>query len=377
MRWAGGAVGVVLGDGPQDVAAGEGRGLLGQACGAGQVRVELGHVAAVERRGPVAAERVQHRGRVPAGVDGPGRPLGLEGVGVDVVALLGPAGVERRQLGAAGAGLAPVGHGFDDLLAALGVGLDPLPGDARDLGPAVVDLGPLDAEALGELVAQDRLVEEAGGAGVLVDERAVQRPEAAVDALGHVGHQQVGVEVGIAGPAGAVAERGHGQAVPADALGAGVAAPGHGRVLLEVGDGLGRGRLVGGDDLGLDRGAAEGVEQRDRLRRRDGDVEAGHGGLAAARSHREQALAGGRVVAAEDELERLGVDLAGQGQVLGQAAVPSTGRFAGAEVVVLDAVGDGLQVVVVLARGELADAEHGAFSARSGSTPAGRCRRGG
>ena len=225
---------------------------------------------------------------------------------------------------------------------------------------------------------EDRLVEEAGGAGVLVNEGAVERPEAVVDALGHVGNQQVRVEVGIAGPTGPVAEHRDGEAFATDALGSGVATPGHGRILLEVGDGLGRGRLVGGYHLGLDRGAAKGVEQGDRLRRRHGDVEAGHGGLAAARSHREQALAGGGVVAAEDELERLGIDLAGQGQVLGQAALPSTGRFAGAEVVVLDPVGDGLEVVVVLARGELADAEHGTLLAAErglGTTVGGGGRR--
>ena len=54
----GGTVGVVLGDRPQDIAPGEGRRLLGEACGPGQVLVELVHVTAAKDRGPVTAERV-------------------------------------------------------------------------------------------------------------------------------------------------------------------------------------------------------------------------------------------------------------------------------------------------------------------------------
>ena len=54
------------------------------------------------------------------------------------------------------------------------------------------------------------------------------------------------------------------------------------------------------------------------------------------------------------------VDLAVEAEAFGAPADPPAGRLAGADVVLLGAAGDGVEVVVGPTRGELADAQHDA-----------------
>ena len=89
-----------------------------------------------------------------------------------------------------GAGLHPI----DDLGPPLGEHVDEVAWDAGHVRAAVDDGQPFDAEAAGELGAQLGLVEEPGGAGVVVDRPAIQCPPAAVRGAGGVGDQDVGVQ---------------------------------------------------------------------------------------------------------------------------------------------------------------------------------------
>jgi hypothetical protein len=65
-----------------------------------------------------------------------------------------------------------------------------------------------------------------------------------------------------------------------------------------------------------------------------------------------------RVVAVERGVQRVGANLAGDVELVGGSADPPAGGFTGAGVVVLDALADGLQVVVRLSLAELADGQH-------------------
>lgn len=56
-------------------------------------------------------------------------------------------------------------------------------GEALDLGDALADLLPLDAEAAAQLVAKLGLVEVAGSLGMMVDRRVVEAGPAAVGPL--------------------------------------------------------------------------------------------------------------------------------------------------------------------------------------------------
>ena len=69
----------------------------------------------------------------------------------------------------------------------------------------------------------------------------------------------------------------------------------------------------------------------------------------------DEHFTGDRVAAGEDGVELFGLDLAFEAEELGRVARPSAWCFAEG-VVVLDAVGDGLQVVVAVA--DLGDAQH-------------------
>src|SRR5215203_2456978 len=85
----------------------------------------------------------------------------------------------------------------------------------------------------------------------------------------------MGVELGISGPGGAVGVAGREEAVALEELVASGAAAGEACGLLEVVE-PGLDRLgVGLAHLGADRRSAERPGQRDRLRCREGEVEAG------------------------------------------------------------------------------------------------------
>jgi hypothetical protein len=88
---------------------------------------------------------------------------------------------------------------------------DQLGGYADDFGGALDHGSELQAEALGEEVAEVGLIEVAGGSGVLEEacrgNRAPHEPPLGVLHASHVRGHDVGVEEGVARPAGSVVER--------------------------------------------------------------------------------------------------------------------------------------------------------------------------
>ena len=114
-------------------------------------------------------------------------------------------------------------------------------GTPTDFGVAVHDRRELHAQPIREQVAQVRLVQVAGGPGVLVQPDAGDRPpprdRRAVDA-GHVRGHDMGVQQRIAGPAGAMIERGGHDPRRGDQVPLATALAGEHRVGLVVADDL-------------------------------------------------------------------------------------------------------------------------------------------
>ena len=122
--------------------------------------------------------------------------------------------------------------------------------DAFNVGDAVDDRSPRDAESTGEFVAEMRLVDVAGGERVRVEMPGVEgAPSAVVGAADHVGHNDVGVEVRVGGTARAVTEGCSDEPVGRHLLGPVVTSTGHGGVSFEVTDRGIDSTVVGGGDL--------------------------------------------------------------------------------------------------------------------------------
>lgn len=132
-----------------------------------------------------------------------------------------------------------------------------------------------------------------------------------------------------------------------------------------------------GEDAGAGRLIAQGVEDRNRLRRAESNVIAKDGLdslLSAVRALSklgvralDELLASGGIGAFKDGAVRLCLDLAGQAKLGGQLADPFAGRLARLVVVVLPAFGDGGEPVPGVAALNLRDTDH-AEGVRSGST---------
>ncbi len=255
----------VLAEGLQQVAPVEPGGLRGQPGRAEQVLGDLAHRR--RRRRPGAA---QCRGDQPAGV----KP------GIAVPWLAHRSRSRRRAHSARLAGrvarhAAWAASGPDtprssiarlDLLAPGREHGEQVGRDADDLGDALLRCRPGDTEPLGELPAQHRVVEVGGGQRVPVHGPGVDRRPLAVRAAQQVRHHQVGVQLRVPGPRGAVLERGHDPPVGADPVGALPVAlvpaqpvPGD---RLQVGQRLTDRGLVAGADRGRDLRLAEAEQRR-------------------------------------------------------------------------------------------------------------------
>ena len=192
---------------------------------------------------------------------------------------LGRAGVEERPAGGVHAGLAAFGEAGFDGLAARGELPAQVRGDAGHLGQASAYGRPLQAEVLGELAAQDGLVDVAGGELVAVEGGGVDGRPLPVLAAEQVGDHDVGVQLGVVGAAGTVLERGGDQPVAGDACGAvPVALPAAGaagdeqlQIVHRLPD-RGHVRLA---DLVGDLRVGQSVEDADALGRGEDDVVAG------------------------------------------------------------------------------------------------------
>lgn len=279
------------------------------------------------------------------------------------VALLGLAGGERRDFHRARRGVGA--DGLEDFRPPCRELAQVLVGEALDLGDPPADLLPLDSDEAGQLVAKLGLIEVAGGLGVLVDRRVVEPGPLAVRPLGRVGYQDVGVQLGVAVSRGAVLEGGGEVAVALDELRTACAAPGPARLLLEIAKCRLDGGAMGLLYLDARNGSAQAPEEGDRLRGREGQVEAGDRPAAADRSQPER-LAARRVVTGEHPGQLIRLDLPGEVELDGGIAHPLPADLALAGVVVLRAFGDLLQVVHLLAGSELSDGQQ-AISVRSAS----------
>ena len=284
---------------------------------------------------------------------GPDRPPVAQ-LGLGDVLVLDRAGVQGRGLGALGRHRAVTLHGGNDLPAAVGELPAQRRRDAGDVGVALGHLLEQQPGRVGQLVTQDGLVDEAGGAAVVVEVPVVEGGPPTVGPLGHVGDQDVGVQRRVRGPAGAVAKGGADEAVGFSLLDTAVATPDPAGVAFEVLDGLVDGAVVTGDDRGGGGPVAEAPHQRDRLRGRQREVHAGPGGV-----RLPQRLVGTGPPAGEDGAQVVGANLALEAEPVGAPAEPPAGDLADVEVVVLGAGEDLFEVVGLLAEAQAADAQHG------------------
>ena len=117
------------------------------------------------------------------------------------------------------------------------------------------------------------------GDDVLMQDRAVDREPLALPGLDLVRHRHMGVQIGIAGAGVAVEERRRDQAAGLDLAGAAGALAGEDRVGLQEVERVEDGGVVRHLDLLRDLGRCDGPQRRDRLRRREGEVEPGHRAL--------------------------------------------------------------------------------------------------
>jgi len=301
------------------------------------------------------ADDVGEGGGVDADLGGLGFPQHAHRRGVDGL-VLGGAGLEGGELRGARRPEPDLVEVFPDLAAPVREVIQDGLVDADQVGDPVVDLAPLHAEAVGELVSEVGSVEEAAGLGVLVHQPAVEGASVAVIAGGHVGDQHVGVEMRIAGSARAVPELGGDEALDLN-LGETVLADARaGCGVLHVAErGVDRG-VVRGANLRRDVVAAKCEQDGHGLGCSKAQVVAGNG----AASERGKHLASARVAPLPDRAQIFAGDLAVEvgEEHPGGGDGPLPGGFAHATVVSVDAARDGLDVIAVGADVALADAQH-------------------
>jgi hypothetical protein len=123
----------------------------------------------------------------------------------------------------------------------------------------------------------------------------------------HVGDQDVGMKLGVAGSRRPVSERRGHEPVCLDAFGAALPAPSTGGDLLEQPEARVDGSVVGVSNLVGSLSGSERVEERDRLRRAEGRVKAWDGRRSLESS---KWLAASRTKPLKNSMEDVGVDLA-------------------------------------------------------------------
>jgi hypothetical protein len=207
-------------------------------------------------------------------------------------------------------------------------------------------------------------VQISGGLRVPVEVAGVDRRPPAVGASNGVGDEHMSVEVRVPGATRAVAEGGCDEPVPSDLFDATMTSPGPRCMPLQVAE-CGVNVRLGHDrsDVGL----GESEDDGHGLRRTEGEVEAGD----APTLRRSEPCVGCWVTAIEHGRERVGVDLARQPEQGGAGTEPSAGSLA-FEVVVLHPASDGIEVVALLAFGQLPDAQHVRTAVTTGAATATR-----
>jgi hypothetical protein len=261
-------------------------------------------------------------------------------------------------------------HRFLNLDAATREGAQRLVRYAVDLGQAVAHWPPPDAEALGELRAERRLVEVARGARVRVDEPPVEGGPLAVGTLDQIGDHDVGVELGVPCAAGPMKKRGARNPARIDPATASSTATRDGERLVEVAESVGYGPLVRLADRCLHRRVADAEQDARALRRRERHVEAGHGAAAQELGARVRSLSRKRA------LQLFGAYGPGEPELGCAPSVPFARGLGAADVVVLGSRGDGMcrarvalhlvEVIPRLSCLELADGDHRPSGRRGG-----------
>ena len=195
----------------------------------------------------------------------------------------------------------------------------------------MTDRCPLDPEAAGELGAELGLVEVAGGAGMQEDVSGVEGAPPVV-AAGGVRDKDVGVEVRVAGSAGAMAKRRGDEPVAANLVDA-VGSPARPTGLVSRGSRSRRAprrscasrTALGGVPV------AESPQHRHRLRRTEREIETRDPAMPAP----AKPFPAERVTARQDLVKVLAGDATLEAEHAGEATGPTAGGFSVTEVVVL------------------------------------------
>ena len=201
-----------------------------------------------------------------------------------------------------------------------------------------------------------RLVDEAGRAGMEVQQAGVGGGPPTVRAAHHVGGEDVGVQLGVPVPRGAVDEGGRHQSRGLDPALAVVPAASHGGVALEVGQPF-------GDRLSW--AARTAAEVSESLSPHSTETDLGDEKVRSNPDTRDEpprrAASGEpswRRDPGEDRPEVVGGDFPTEPEGLGPTPHPLPRGLTGAGVVLLFALGHDAQVVVLRAGDHLADGEH-------------------
>ncbi len=201
-----------------------------------------------------------------------------------------------------------------------------VPGEAKrcQLGP---ECGPVERPA-GHLPGEE--VPTVGGG------------QATVGALDQVGDDDVSVQLGIPGPTGAMPERGADEAVGLNEVLPVTSWTGVAGLFGEVVEHRGDGPVVGGGDRLADLVRSERPEERDPFGGRERQVVAG--ASLGSELDPEAGTIGCR--ARKQVAQHVGIDLADQAEPFGGSADPLSWCLAAPEVVVVDAVGNLVEVVL-------------------------------
>lgn len=280
---------------------------------------------------------------------GPLPPVRQQGVaGGALLRLAGGQGRDLRRCGGAFPASFELGHDLPPSPREL---LDHRTGKPDDVGHPVADRLPVDPEPAGQLRPQHGLVEVGGGLRLPVHQPAIQRPPPAAR-VHEVGDQNMGVQQRVPGPAGAMPEHRRHQPLALHHFAAARTSAGHARMPLQIGHALADRQVMGGGDLPGHVRGAEGVEQRDGLRGPERQIEPR---CPPPRSGQGLPVRG---AAGEDRTQIIGRHLPAQAEQPDPGTDPDAGRLTRGQVVVLHAVRDLGQVVLLPARRQLPNAHH-------------------
>ncbi len=294
---------------------------------------------------------------------GIGSPVLVERVVVNVELLR--AGGEHCVAGSVGANDSESGEFVFDLGASLREVLDDPTGDARNVGNVVVDRVPLDAETARQLVAQYALVHRSGGQLRAVEGLAVECGPLAVGPASQVRNEDMGVQMRVASTARSVPEprsdepdtreSSRTELLERSRLRLTIVRPATDETgfSFEPTDRFFDGDVGGLDDLGTHERIPKCIEHTHRLRSRERQVETRDTVLPRLDLVTVRGQPGPGVEASKDGSKLITGDLVVKIEGVVGESEPAATSFAGAGVVVVDAVGDLAEVVLLGTHTEL------------------------